>query len=97
MTDRLKDLEAQERALALDLTAIRVAIKEERMALAGIAPGDLVRARFGRQSPLEVCRVASVNVHTLSRPWLTVNRRNKTGEWSKAERHVYGDWEKVDD
>lgn len=81
---------------------LRAELMEAELADAPVKVGDIVRVTprsrpqdRRREGPYEA-RVAHVRIRDhFTPPDIRVHRRNKGGEWSMAERYVYGTWEVI--
>lgn len=87
-------LEAEEAAARLALEAVSVRLWEAHVAALGVKIGDVVRSTSRRLPKGEELKITGF--HNPSYGWLTAVRRKKDGTWSKAEVHLFSDWERID-
>jgi len=92
----LEDLEKQSRELREKLSRVEKAIDAEKLRLTeekyGVHIGSVVVDHKGVEH-----KVMKIDAHWFpDRPWLEGHPKKKDGIFSKAQRHVYGNWELVD-
>jgi hypothetical protein len=84
----IEDLEAKVERLNAKLRDARRKLHNARLAASPVKVGDVVLSkRWGE------CLVTHVNVGWRAKPSVIAVPRKKNGEFGKAQRHLYSDWE----
>lgn len=85
----LKALKAEVKRLGDELEAAEQRLTDAKIAICGIAIGDIV-VKGGKRY-----RVTDIDVSwTTSPPWLKGIQQLKDGSWGTASRNLYGRWTK---
>jgi len=88
-------LEVEVKRLALELRIVKERLHEARIAESGVVIGDVVIST-GRRRRGQRFRVTEIDTRHSGPPWLRGNPTRADGAWSKAQLHLYDDWELVE-